>query len=208
MGSFPKEDGGGRHSCFLGGTRIRTPKGEVDVAMLKAGDLVVTVSGQAKPIKEISHRRYERASHESWPVDILPIKVARSALGPSTPSADLFLSPAHALYLDGLLVPVGTLVNGRRIIRCASLEADCIEYFHIELFAHDVIFAEGVLAESLLLSSAGATSDQFAPRESMGWRAVVGSRLRSAASPLIDRRRAVDVVWDRIAERAETELAA
>jgi hypothetical protein len=208
MGYFPKEGGKGRHSCFLGGTRIRTPKGEVDVATLKAGDLVVTISGEAKPIKEISHRSYERASHEPWPIDVLPIKVARSALGHSTPSADLFLSPAHALYLDGLLVPVAALVNGRSITRCASFEADCIEYFHIELFAHDVIFAEGVPAESLWVSSARAASDQFAPRESMSQRALVGSRLRSAVSPLIDRRRPVDVVWDRIAERAETELAA
>lgn len=39
-----------------------------------------------------------------WPV--------RGALAPSVPGADLYLSPDHALFLDGVLVPVKYPING------------------------------------------------------------------------------------------------
>ena len=205
MGRVPKD---GAHPCFLAGTKIRTPDGERDITSLKAGDLVVTISGEAKPIKSVTRTRYERASRERWAAEILPVKVARSALGPLNPRADLFLSPAHALYLNGLMVPVGALINGRSITRCAALDSDSIEYFHIELDRHDAIFAEGTPVETLLDFSALTESDSFAPRIPTDWRAAVRSRLRSAASPLIDRRRPFDHLWERIAERAESGIAA
>ena len=211
--------------CFLGGTHIRTPNGEVKVENLIVDDLVTTLDGGAKPIKWIGHRRFERDPQERWLSDVLPVKVARSAFGPLVPHTDLFLSPMHAVYLDGLLVPIRNLINGRSIVQCGSFESDAIEYFHIELAGHDVILAEGAPAETLLATSdrafdnwlddtgifpqTGADRLQpFATRVPTSRRAVIGSRLRSAVSPWIDRRQHVDIIWERIAERAETEIAA
>jgi hypothetical protein len=215
---------GGKH-CFLAGTRIRTPNGDVKIERLAVGDLVATFDGGAKPVKWIGRRRLERAPGEEWTADALPVKVARSALGPLVPQADLFLSPMHSVYLGGLLIPVESLINGRSIRQCYAFDADVIEYFHVELASHDVIFAEGAPAETLLASRESAFDngaddaglparldvdqlEPYAPSVSCSPRAVIRSRLRSAMSPWIDRRQPVDVIWDRLAERAEADLAA
>jgi hypothetical protein len=197
----------------------------VEVDALAIGDLVETVSGEAKPIKWIGRRRFERRGEERWPADVLPVKVAPSAFGPLTPHSELFLSEGHAVYLDGLLIPIRNLVNGRSIVRYSSIDAKTIEYFHVELFGHDVIFAEGAPAETLLaggnaafdnwvgdedVSAAKALDppERFAPVLPFNNRAIVRSRLRTAFSPWVDRRQPIDIVWERLAERAETQIAA
>jgi hypothetical protein len=189
---------------------------------LKIGDVVVTHSGDAKPIKWIGRRRLRREGINRWPADVVPIKVARFALSDEAPHADLFLSPGHALYLDGLLIQVGSLVNGHTIVTCAPIGTDVLDYFQIELFDHDVIFAEGAAAETLLASADRKLFDNwaefdalyggemmaepvpFAPEVSVtGGRVQLRSRLRSALSPWIDKREPFDIVRDRIETRAE-----
>ena len=214
-------NGGGGHRCFLRGTRILTPQGEVKVEDLAAGDLVTTFNQSSKPIKWIGRRTYAATSVERWPGEFLPIKVARSALGPMIPHTDLFLSPFHCVLMDGILIPVRNLVNGRSIVHCTSVETDSIEYFHIQLAGHDVIFSEGAPTETLLAASfegfdnlrhdTGASGDRvkpFAPTLPADRITVLRSRLRSAVSPLIDVRRPGDAVWEQLAERAEKQLAA
>jgi hypothetical protein len=46
------------------------------------------------------------------------------------------------------MIPAKYLVNGLSITPCAPRGADVIEYLHIELFGHDVIYAEGATAET------------------------------------------------------------
>ncbi len=58
------------------------------------------------------------------------------------------LSPHHALYLDGMLIEAKDLINGVSIVQADRVEK--VEYFHIELETHDVIIAEGALAESFI----------------------------------------------------------
>jgi hypothetical protein len=59
----------------------------------------------------------------------------------------LSLSPNHALYVDGQLIPVRLLINGTSI---ASVPVHEISYYHIELEHHDVLLAEGMPVESWL----------------------------------------------------------
>ena len=61
---------------------------------------------------------------------------------------DLYVSPGDALFIDGVLVSAGQLVNGASIQPCA--EIDPIAYVHIELDFHDVILAEGAPAETFV----------------------------------------------------------
>ena len=50
-------------------------------------------------------------------------------------------SPDHAVFIDGVLIPVRYLINGRTIVQ---EPADEVTYYHVELPRHDVIFAEGL----------------------------------------------------------------
>lgn len=61
------------------------------------------------------------------------------------PRADLYLSPDHALYWDGVLIPVKHLINGSTIAR---VPVDDVIYYHLELSGHDVILAKGAPAET------------------------------------------------------------
>ena len=80
-----------------------------------------------------------------------PIRVARHALDERTPHSDLYLSPGHALFIDGVLIRAKELVNGISIVPVLPKDRETIEYFHIVLDSHDVILAEGAPAETFLL---------------------------------------------------------
>jgi Hint domain len=133
--------------CYLRGTRIRTSEGERRIEELKIGDPIATLSGEGKPIKWIGRRRFKKSSKD-WPKDFEPVRISRFALDERTPYRDLYVSPDHAIYIDGVLIPATCLVNGSTIRQCAPEGADIIEYLHIQLFAHDVIYAEGATAET------------------------------------------------------------
>jgi hypothetical protein len=132
-------------ACFCRGTLILSDRGEVAVEDLMIGDRLVTVSGAARRVKWIGHRAYD-GRFVAANRGVLPIRVAAGALAAGVPARDLLLSPEHALYLDGALVPAGQLVNGATIRQEKSV--DRVEYFHIELEGHDVILAEGAPAET------------------------------------------------------------
>jgi Hint domain len=191
-------------SCFLCGTKILTDVDETAIENLEVGDLVSTVSGQLRPIKRVISWKVERQANQDWTDDVAPIKVCRSALAPNVPHRDLYLSPAHALYLDGVLMRVSGLVNGRSIVCCSKREEDRLSYFHLEFEDHQVILAEGAPVESAL----GNQMIPLAPIWFDGRRSELASRLRSAISPWIDRRKVVDKVRDRLEVQGESDLAA
>lgn len=108
------------------------------------------------------------------------------------------MTPAHTLFVDGVLVPAGSLVNGTSIILDDADDHDTLEFFHIELQRHDVIQAENTLCETLL----AAEQQRCAPLvEFNGGRSQLKSRIRSALAPLVDKRHRLDVIRDRIEER-------
>src|SRR6185312_13770087 len=134
-------------ACFAAGTRIASTRGDVAVEELHEGDLVQTVLGQRDtPIVWIGRRDVDCARHPN-PQTVWPVRINAGALGPRCPCRDLWLSPDHALYLDGVLVPVKYLINGSSI---AQVPMDAVTYYHIELPRHDVVLAENSPAESYL----------------------------------------------------------
>ncbi|GAB0115621.1 Hint domain-containing protein [Acidisoma sp. C75] len=135
----------GAMPCFLAGTRITTPAGEVQVEDLAVGDLVSTVSGAARPIRWIGRRAFSAADARVVRL-IQPVCLRAGSLGQGLPKRDLFLSPEHCLMLDGYLVRAESLINGASISRTG--EPGEIVYYHIELETHDVISAEGVAVET------------------------------------------------------------
>ena len=139
-------------ACYVAGTRILTVRGEVAVQALRAGDMVVCLIGGLRRIRWIGHRRLNPSRHPR-PHDVQPIRVCAGAFGRGMPHRDLLLSPDHAVFAQGALIPVRALVNGATVLR---ERVGDVTYFHVELedaagdAVHDVLLAEGLAAESYL----------------------------------------------------------
>jgi hypothetical protein len=142
-GNDCKNKGTGPKCCFLKGTRISTPMGELAVEDLAIGDQVCTLDG-IKTIKWIGYDKIESA--DAGAKDSRPIRIARFAIDEATPYRDLYLSPGHCLFLNNVLIPVMYLVNETSIDPHSELQT--IEYYHVEFDTHEVIFAEGACVES------------------------------------------------------------
>ncbi len=132
-------------ACFLPGTHVLTARGEVAAGDVEIGDRLITLSGAAKPVKWIGRRSYSASVVASDP-QVAPVLVRQGALADCLPTRDLYLSPCHALYVDGVLIEAGHLVNGVSVVRVDAEAA--VDYVNFELEDHEVIFVEGVAAET------------------------------------------------------------
>ncbi len=155
--------------CFAAGTRIRTVGGEVAVEDLRPGMSVVSAFGGSVQVQWIGRRDIECHRHLHRQ-NVWPVRVRTDAFGPGLPARDLWLSPDHAIYIDGVLIPVSLLQNGITIVQQQTAQ---ITYFHVELPAHDVILAEGLPAESYLDTGNRASFENGGPHRwqppHVGW---------------------------------------
>ncbi|MDE2332954.1 MAG: Hint domain-containing protein [Rhodospirillales bacterium] len=133
-------------ACFAAGSGVLGPDGWRKVEELHAGDLVVTASGRIAALRWVGSRRIDMRRH-ARAGEVAPIRVRAGAFGPETPMRDLVLSPDHAVLVDGVLIPIRHLANGRSI---ATEAWDEVTYFHLELDRHDALVVEGLVCESYL----------------------------------------------------------
>ena len=143
-GLFLTEDS---NPCYCRGTMILTDRGERPVEELEIGDSVITGAGLRRPIKWIGRRSYS-GRYILGRKDLLPICFKADSLGANLPQRDLWISPHHAMYLEGVLIEARALVNGVSIVQAAKV--DQVEYFHIELESHDLVLVEGALSETFI----------------------------------------------------------
>jgi autotransporter passenger strand-loop-strand repeat protein len=142
--------------CHLRGTRILTPNGMVNVEDLQIGDLVMTRFNAIQPVRWIGRQCYDSRFIRDEP-SRLPVRIHAGALGPGLPARDLYVSPGHSLLIGDRLVLARALVNGLTITQNDSPAV--IDYFNIELAAHDCLIAEGVWSESF--ADGPGLRDQF-----------------------------------------------
>jgi hypothetical protein len=101
--------------CLLRGTNIQTAAGQRKIADLVIGDLLPTVFGGIRPIQWIGRYPMKKSDpSRPWAKEALPVQLARSALAPDVPHADLFVTGRHGLLIDGLLIPAANLRAGCR----------------------------------------------------------------------------------------------
>lgn len=136
-------------ACFVTGTRIATPDGPRRIETLAIGDPVLTRDAGAQPILWIGQRTSVADG------DHAPVRIGKGALGNR---ADLLVSPQHRMLIDGwraelffgqdeVLVAAKHLVAGNDLINVQPQPT--VDYMHLLLDGHQVIWAEGTPCESL-----------------------------------------------------------
>lgn len=151
-------------TCFATGTAIATAAGTMPVEALRPGDLVATVHGGPllQPLIWVGRLHVNLIRHPH-PVRIAPVLIRAGALGEGTPHRDLRVSPEHALFLGGRLVPARLLIDGDAIVQ--EIWRREVTYHHIELERHGLVISEGAVSETYvdegsrhLFDNAGVTA--------------------------------------------------
>jgi hypothetical protein len=137
---------------FFAGTHITMAGGaQMPVEQLQPGDMVLTLDHGPRPIRWIGHQT-RRATGAAAPI--------RITQGTLHTARDLLLSPEHRLFIwqrrDRLgtgraevLVKAALLVNGTTVRRD---EGGHIDSYQILFDGREIIFAEGIAVESLLVT--------------------------------------------------------
>jgi len=158
---FPEFDDSQTYVCFLPGTMIATPEGEVAVESLSIGDLVNTADGRTVPVRWLG--RQTVVARFGIPEGRRPVHIVAGALGADLPKRDLRVTSDHALLIENVLVHAGALVNGTTIRRIPLSElGERFLVYHIETENHEVIVAEGTPAETFIDNVPRARFDNYA----------------------------------------------
>ncbi len=190
--------------CFAAGTSLATLTGAVAVDRLRPGDLLRTAGGALRPVRWIGHRSIDLTRHPD-PRRAQPIRIRADAFADGIPARDLLLSPDHAVFDRGRLIPIRLLVNGATITR--ETRRRKITYYHVELDSHDLLLAEGLPAESYLdCNNRGIFQNAPEPLilhpDFYDPAAQAARRLATSCAPLTDAAELVAPLWWRLADRA------
>jgi hypothetical protein len=194
-------------ACFTAGTRISTDRGMVLVEALRVGQQVVVVrpggTRAVQSVRWIGHRSIDLTRHAN-PQHAMPIRIRADAFADGEPVRDLLVSPDHAIYVGGILIPARLLQNGVSIVREDRLRT--VRYFHVELDRHDILLAEGLPAESYLdTGNRGVFENADGPlvlHPDLTADAEQTRRESLSCAPFAADAKRVEPVWRRLAIRA------
>ena len=141
--------------CFTPGTLIATPRGEVPVEKLRAGDKVVTRDNGIQEIRWLGAKTLSWRDLQINP-HLKPVLVRQGSLGNGLPERDMMVSPNHRLlvandrtqlYFDEheVLVAAKHLLGGRAVQEVDSIGTT---YLHLLFDQHEVLLSNGAWTES------------------------------------------------------------
>ena len=150
---------GAANVCFASGTFLNTPDGFVAIERLRAGDLVETADDGFRPIRWLFSRKVRAADLAANP-SLAPVQIdarfatSREGLGALRVSRQhrlLVRGPiAHRMFgVSDILVPAKDLLCHDMV--SVDDTDQSFYYFHVLLDKHQILNANGVAAESLLL---------------------------------------------------------
>lgn len=145
--------------CFVAGTRIATPAGDVEVEAICPGDLVLTRDHGAQVVRWAGQRQVCGLGQHA------PIRFAPGVLGNRR---ELLVSPQHRMVVGGwraelmfgqdeVLVAAAHLAGCDRIHRAP---VGMVTYVHLMFDRHEIVFAEGAPSESFHPGEAILGSDR------------------------------------------------
>lgn len=132
--------------CFAAGTAISTPRGQVAVEDLRPGDLVLTADNGPQPLVWAGWRTIGAEDMQERP-ELRPICIRESVFGAER---DLFVSRQHAILCgrgQDMFARAGHLADTTCGVRMANGKKS-VTYYHLMFEQHQIVFAEGVSAES------------------------------------------------------------
>lgn len=135
--------------CFVAGTAIRTPYGEVAVETLLPGDLVMTQDDGPQPLRWIGRRTVAATG------SFAPVHIRAGTFGQHR---DLMVSPLHRILIrdslsELLFGEAEVLISAKDLVNDHSVRyvtGGDVEYVHLLFDRHQVIFSEGLATESFL----------------------------------------------------------
>lgn len=141
--------------CFTPGTRIATPKGEVAVESLQAGDKVFTRDNGAQTLRWVGRRDLtpdEMRANDAFQ----PVLIRKGALGKGLPERDMLVSPQHRMLVNSDLAEV--MFEEREVLVAAKhltgldgviqVQTGAVSYLHLMFDQHEVVLADGAWSES------------------------------------------------------------
>lgn len=146
-------------ACFTRNTLIRTENGEIAVEDLSVGDSVLTLDRGYQPIRWIGSRKLDSIDLAANP-KLCPVKITAGALGNGLPEHDLSVSRQHRMLTSSkaalnITGEDGVLIAAIRLTEHEQIQIDTsakdVEYFHILLDDHNVIYANGAPSESFYI---------------------------------------------------------
>ncbi len=152
--------------CFTPGTHISTATGTSLVEDLREGDEIMTRDSGPQEVLWIGRRRMTGARLFVMP-ELRPIRFRPGALGIERPDQELLVSPEHRMLVRGtvardLFNTPEVLVTARSLINGTSVAIDMrmreLNYIHLLLPRHHVIWANGVETESFHPASASLST--------------------------------------------------
>lgn len=145
--------------CFTAGTLILAEKGNQKIETLSVGDNVMTVDRGLQPIRWVESSALSPDRLRDNPA-MRPVRIKAGSLGAGRPERDLLVSQQHRILVSGPKVELlfgapDALVAAKHLCSWPGIAIDTsddpVEYFHILLDSHEILTAEGALAESLYL---------------------------------------------------------
>ncbi|WP_196424081.1 Hint domain-containing protein [Commensalibacter melissae] len=190
--------------CFLLGTNILTSKGEKPVESLSVGDEVVAICNNGRINRKIVWIGKTDISVDQGKnrYDLYPVCIKAHAFGLNKPHRDLYLTPEHTVYIDGGLIPVRMLVNGRSIVIDKS--RDKFQIYHVETEQHSILLSENLMTESYLNTDDKYLFDNDIVNFGLEFNEHAGHKSweNDAAAPLTVSRGKVEPIWNRLDRRA------
>ncbi len=149
--------------CFAAGTRLETEAGPCQVEFLQAGMRLRTRDNGFQPIRWVGRSRVDGCG------DLAPVVIEAGALGAH---GRLVVSPNHRMLVGGWRAELffgepEALVAAKALVDGAAIRFDPrpqVEYYHVLLDAHEVIYAEGAETESFYPGDIGVLSLNEAAR--------------------------------------------
>ncbi len=159
--------------CFARDTLIATHRGDVAVQDLRLGDLILTADRGYQPMRWLAARRLSAEDLAAAP-NLRPIRIRAGALGCGLPLRDLTVSPQHRILIrskvaERMFGSAEVLVAAKQLLELDGVEVvedgRGVDYWHLMCDRHEVIFAEGLEAETLFT---GPEALAAMPKECLG----------------------------------------